>query len=61
MNASASNLNGNIDPGRIEALVRMAIANALGQTGHIILAKARSSHLKRGSTKTAFSLPLKPS
>jgi|694.fasta_scaffold20236_12 propanediol utilization protein len=35
MNASAYNLNGNIDPGRIEALVRMAIANALGQTGHI--------------------------
>jgi len=35
MNASASNLNGNIDPGRIEALVRIAIANALGQTGHI--------------------------
>ncbi|MFM7931774.1 MAG: PduL/EutD family phosphate acyltransferase, partial [Pirellula sp.] len=30
MNASASNLTNNIDPSRIEALVRLAIANALG-------------------------------
>ena len=31
MNASPSNFHGNIDAGRIESLVRLAIANALGQ------------------------------